>query len=442
MPGKLNREVYQLAEQFYNLNKDRIKSNEAMARAYLQMYPNCPIGFVQLCKGYFALFKKGTSIQLDEKVNSDLFEREESNESLNVSFKAEKNITSLEEALTFFEVDTKIWEPISWKCKSWDTSMNIKTGDKTSEAVKKTNYAVNVVFKRREEKPDWDIILKEIDAYTKTNGIKLKKVKPRSEKTAVVAITDLHMGADTQNGHQLIALRNMNVPTFIGYLNEIAETINNYGYKKVHLAILGDLVETVTGANHPDMMKSLTPKMWGSNGIIICYEILKEFIGKIHNVEEVYIVSGNHDRLATRWEDDKFGGAAHLIAYMLNRDIQTTWHSLLLKKVIDNICYLFAHGHHAYTQKDMSKMFFEYGDQSYYNVMLCGHFHHRRVKKLIASEKNMVEIDTNRYRVITVAPLYTGVRYAEEEGYVNSAGFTICEANDRQRNINHFDFGL
>ena len=55
-----------------------------------------------------------------------------------LSYKGKQSITSLEEAIEFFEIDTNTWSVAAWTCNSWDAGEN-------------TNYQVKVRLERRYE---------------------------------------------------------------------------------------------------------------------------------------------------------------------------------------------------------------------------------------------------------------------------------------------------
>jgi predicted phosphodiesterase len=204
---------------------------------------------------------------------------------------------------------------------------------------------------------------------------------------------------------------------------------------------LGDIVESVTGYNKIETLKEMEQGLQGGNLIISAYEIIHKFARSINNLQEINMISGNHDRLTPDKAMDKDGGAAQLVAYMLSKDIKTNWHPLVIKRIIDNICYLLMHGDHKLARQDLGKLIFEYGDQSLYNVLLSGHWHTRKSTKLFR-ESNLVLADTSKYRAITVSPIVTENRWVEENGWSCSAGVTITEASKDKRNINYYDIAL
>lgn len=69
---------------------------------------------------------------------------EETKDGAVCEYKGEKPITTLEEAIEFFNIDVNIWEAEKVTTNSWDVSM--KRNDGTS--FKRTNYQIKVIWKR------------------------------------------------------------------------------------------------------------------------------------------------------------------------------------------------------------------------------------------------------------------------------------------------------
>ncbi|MFN7465265.1 MAG: metallophosphoesterase [Planctomycetota bacterium] len=367
----------------------------------------------------------------------EIFENENTRE---LKAKTEKPITSLKEALDYFEVDTKIWKVVSWNCKSWDTSMKIekiKDGKIVHTPVKKTNYLVNVQLVKKENEIDYQKIYKIVNQFVKNDKINI--VKTENFNAGVVALADIHAGLKIEKFTK--HTQEYNVRKLTEYLTEIVTKTNQLGFKEVHVVILGDLVESVTGYNKIETLKEMEFGMTGGNLIIAAYELLHKMLSSINNLKHVYMVSGNHDRLTPEKPMDKDGGAAQIVAYMLSKTVPTTWHPFIINTEIDNICYILNHGDHKIAKQDLGKVVFEYGDQSKYNVFLTAHLHIRKSTKIF-QEKNTILSDTNKYRAVTVAPIVTGNRWAEENGYSCSPGFSIFVANSSRNNVHHFDFAL
>lgn len=441
MPTPPNIELLELTKGYYNLYKDTYLNATDMAKAFLEANPTINRSLDRV-RRYFRDLATGQS-----KVPKGDFEEnktiiEETKEGKFINYKGEESITSLEQAIKYFEVDLDIWEVEDWKCKSWDTSMNIKQLDKEgkpySASIKRTNYAVSLKLKKKVAELDYQQIFSNIDKqytdYPKINSTKGSNI-------GVLTIADLHIGLKVTEKGGIINTPEFNLESIIRYLNEVADRMNNLNYSEVHLVILGDLVESVSGYNHIETLKEMESTITGGSIIILAYEILSKFIAKIKNLKKVYMISGNHDRLTPMKEMDKDGGACQIIAYMLKNIVDVEWHPFLISKEIDGISYILTHGHLKITSSDISKLCFEYGNQDMYNVLLSGHWHVRKATKVFP-EKNLILADTSKYRAVVVPPIVSGTRWTEENGWSCAPGFIVTEATNSRRNIHFFDFAL
>jgi hypothetical protein len=146
-------------------------------------------------------------------------------------------------------------------------------------------------------------------------------------------ITDLHAGSFAE---KMKITADWNIEKLIDTLDRAAILINAYGAAKNHLNFLGDLVETISGVNHPDSWKMIQDGHFGSKAIIEVYKILSEFIGKVNNVASINGVGGNHDRLqaSNKLADT---GATDLVFFMLEQELKG-----VIEINYDPICLAFA----------------------------------------------------------------------------------------------------
>lgn len=446
MPPLKNSILRKQVEEYYLENKHVFKDAHNMSRAFIKD-TNTTVNLNHISQRYFRpLFKNRQQEEPLQNIGNiagkEQIDIEETKDGKIINYKGEKSITSLEEAIKFFEVDLTIWEVESYKCKSWDTSMKLETigsdGKKASEPIKKTNYSVNINLKKKLHEIDYKTIEKNIDMLFDVFP-KIQKIK--GTNIGVLTIADIHIGLKVSKQGGVINTPDFNVDTVIRYLSQVAEKANALGYKELHLVILGDLVESVSGYNHIETLKEMESSVTGGNIIILAHKILSEFILKLKNLKKVYMISGNHDRLTPDKAMDKDGGACQLIAYMLQNIVNVQWHPLLISVVIDNINYILTHGHLKITNQDLGKIFFEYGSQDLYNVMLSGHWHVRKQTK-VYQEKNLIMGDTSKYRAIVVPPIVSGSRFTEENGWSCAPGFIITQANGSKRNIHFLDYSL
>ncbi len=439
------KEQRELIKTFYKNNIDTNDNLSDLGRAFVEAYPDIDITLEAVKRHFYRLQNNEDKGTVKKKTNLKDYEQviEESKDSKIIEQKTDKQITSLEDAIKFFKVDTEIWEIVTWKCKSWGTSMKLEeiadNGRKITTPITKVNYLVSVNLKKKKAQANYDKIYKQLDDW----GIKPIILHKGSGKgVGVLTIADLHTGLKTSSLNGTVATPDYNIEILVKYLTEIAEKVNQLNYKELHVIILGDLVESVSGYNHLETLKEMEYGITGGNLIMVAYEIIKKFIASLLNVKKLYFISGNHDRLTPDSRMDQEGGAAQIIAYMMNMSVPTLFHSLIMNVIIDNISYILTHGHLKIAKADIGKIVFQYGKQEIYNVILEAHLHHRKVKRAVAKEEQMIPVDTNKYRMITVPSITTGNRWSESMGFGSTGGFTILEANTKKNNINHLDFSL
>ena len=359
------------------------------------------------------------------------------------SYEGSVCITTLEDAIQFANIDLDVWEVDRFETTSWDVTMK----DPDGNPLKRTNYRVNVKLKKREFA---NFAIEQFQELVSKRTAKYPTPKKKIKgKKGVVAVADFHMGANITN---LMKSPDFTYEVLVGYLRSIVIQINSMKYSEVHLKMLGDFIESFTGLNHDDVWKNLAYKGYGMNVVIGVHELLcEEFYSKINNLTTVDFVSGNHDRTSTKNTEDTIGEVALMIQYLFNKDfgkkIKNRWHPLLTVQVVDDICYISTHGHHKFSDKEMTKVLFDYGIQGVYNVIIQGHKHTREViksyrKKLISYEdQEVVVLDQCDYRKIVAPPLFTGNFWSEANGWSSAAGLTILESNGKGK-INHFDYCL
>lgn len=288
---------------------------------------------------------------------------------------------------------------------------------------------ISVVPDYQKEEEDFSSVLKEtLLEHIKNSKTKFKVAKksyPRS-KVGVAVTADYHIGAYIEG---LIKTKDFSVEVVTDYLDQVAEDINSFRYSEVHLVILGDLIESFTGLNHINSWKGMQSGMYGGNVVIMAYEIIRKFLSQINNLKEVYMVSGNHDRVTSSNKEDVEGDVCKLLAYFLEdncKGVEFSFSPMVLTKVIDNICYIMTHGHLGFSSKDMGKILFQYGKQGYFNVLLSGHYHTRRSSQNVVHTQTIGE-DNADYRSIICPSLFTGNFYSESNGWTSTAGYLIIE---------------
>lgn len=249
----------------------------------------------------------------------------------------------------------------------------------------------------------------------------LKVVKTTSETAdgevpeIVVTVADLHIGARVRD---LIATRDFDTDTVRRRLDQIATKVNKIESKGVHLAFLGDLIESFTGLTHVNSWKGLEYGMYGAKCIKETIDVLIEFIGKVNNIKGMYCVGGNHDRVTSSWREDDMGDVAATVWDMIKRlygdQFDVEFNPLVITKSVAGVNYLLTHGDKKAVTRNPSHFILEYGRQDMFNVLLSGHLHTR-----------MIPEDNHRYRWVLSPSVFSGNWYSEKNGWTATPGFMV-----------------
>jgi UDP-2,3-diacylglucosamine pyrophosphatase LpxH len=239
--------------------------------------------------------------------------------------------------------------------------------------------------------------------------------EPYKTDCIVVTITDLHIGAKVEG---LRATKDYNNEILRGYLKRTAELVNQHGAKEVYVNILGDLIESFTGLNHPNSWKSMQYGMYGVTVVKEAHSILLEFLCSINNLAQVNGVGGNHDRPTASNKEESNGEIAELIFWVLEKSMPTikfTYNHTLNAQVIDGLNYILVHGDKAHSKDNkIGTLVFNHGKQDMFNLVLAGHLHSR-----------ITGCDSGMYRKLTAPSIFTGNSYSDDLGFNGNAGFLI-----------------
>jgi predicted phosphodiesterase len=311
----------------------------------------------------------------------------------------------------------------------------IETTESTVKDLDLSNFTVKKVWGKE---GNWNMSLElesdeDIGAYieeikntiTKKIGLRNKHSRPEHSdvRNPLVVVTDLHIGAYVTG---LIKTKDYDINVVLKCLEEIADLVNSENYESVDIAILGDIIESFTGLNHINSWKSMIPTMHGATALISAYEILNYFLSKIRNLNNVYIIAGNHDRTTSNNKEDEDGDVAKIIAYFLNQKYANVQFTSLVKNIVkDNTSYILSHGHHDMIRKNPEYLILNYGQPQLYNVILSGHLHTR--KGSISTNRDFILSDSVNHRAIVCPSIFTGNAYSERLGYTSTGGFLIFE---------------
>lgn len=256
--------------------------------------------------------------------------------------------------------------------------------------------------------------------------------KDTSGKIGVVKIADLHLGSYVDN---LIRTKNFSIDILANKLSEAVIDINERGYSKVHVHILGDLIESFTGLSHKNTWKGLDKAMVGAEAVKLVVKILHDnFLSQIVNLAEVKVVAGNHDRVTSDNKEDVQGGAASLVCWGLELlGYSVEFNPLVITHTVENICHILTHGHHSLSKKSTKQLCWDYGVQGKYNLICEGHLH-SIIQKLNVNQRDSfqtIKDDAVDHRRMNCPSFFTGNFFSESLGYTSESGFVITEDNGK-----------
>ena len=279
---------------------------------------------------------------------------------------------------------------------------------------------------------DWELIKKTLKEEIGRVYI-YKPTHHSSNLESVLKWSDLHFGAYIRN---VMHVQDFDKDILLdGLLDSIAVT-NNYGFKKVHVHINGDLIESFSGLNHINSWMSMDKDMIGANAVKMCSKMLHTAFQKIDNLGKIKVVAGNHDRLSKDNKEDVKGGAAELICYCLElMGYDVEFHPYVISHFVDGINHINLHGDKGISKKSTEKIILDYGIQGEYNLINEGHLH-SVIEKLSVKQKENFEIlkdDSILHRRFYLPSFFPGNYYSATLGYTTNPGYFIVWSNKNNR---------
>lgn len=319
-----------------------------------------------------------------------------------IQSKKSKQITTLEELLTEAKVDLEEWEVERHIVNRWSEFSQVKAW------LKRKGLAA----------PDNSFTEKWLDLFTeklkKTSKLGVTGKNWETTDTEVVILADLHVGAVMKDSK---LIPDYNVKILEAYLEKIALQVNAGG-KRIHVVILGDFIESFTGKNKKDTWKNI--ELHGMEAVLTTFDLLYHFFSSIHNLEKVYMISGNHDRITDDGESDPYGNVVLGLHGMFKRtsSLPVEYDPLIMSNEIDGIQYIFTHGNYLKKKNNAAEIVIDYGNKDLFNLIIGGHLHSR-----------MVSADKLKLRDITAPSLITGTPYEERNNWNSLAGYLRIHNN-------------
>lgn len=210
--------------------------------------------------------------------------------------------------------------------------------------------------------------------------------------------------------------------------------MNSMGFKKAHVHINGDLIESFTGMNHVNSWMSINRDLIGANVIKFCVNLLATALSKVDNLGAVKIIGGNHDRTSKANDEDVKATAADLIAWGLElKGFDVEFHPYVITHQVEGINHINLHGDKKLSSRPTTDIIWNYGTKGAYNFVFEGHLH-SVIGKLSASQRNKfktIQDDSIDYRRMHLPSFFTGNYYSETLGFTTNPGYVIVWDNGK-----------
>lgn len=298
----------------------------------------------------------------------------------------------------------------------------------------------NIVFKENqiEDSVDFENIKSILESEIKRE-YKYKNKTFSKDKENVLKWSDLHFGAYIRN---IMHVKDFDKDILLDGLLESVETINGFGFKKNHIHINGDLIESFSGLNHINSWMSMDKDLIGANAVRMCSQMLHKAFQKVDNLGCIKIVAGNHDRTSKNNDEDVKGGAADLIAYCLElMGYDVEFHPYVITHFVDGINHINLHGDKGISKRSTEKIILDYGIQGEYNLINEGHLH-SVIEKLSVKQRESFEVlkdDNILHRRFYLPSFFTGNYYSATLGFTTNPGY-FSVWNNKVNGINKPQF--
>ena len=291
----------------------------------------------------------------------------------------------------------------------------------------------NIVFKERSPDDSVDMeALKEILEGQIVKTYTYKKSKDYKQgKEAVLKWADLHFGAYIRN---LVLTKDYDSDILLDGLFASVDQTNDFGFKKVHVHINGDLIESFSGLNHINSWMSMNPEQIGANAVRLCTELLHKALSKIDNLGCIKIVAGNHDRTSKANDEDVKGGAADLIAWglkLMGYDVE--FHPYITTHLVEGINHINLHGDKGISKRSTKDIIWDYGIKGKFNFVFEAHLH-SLIEKMSSTQREKFRVirdDSIDHRRMHLQSFFTGNYYSETLNFNSNAGYCLVWDNGK-----------
>lgn len=257
----------------------------------------------------------------------------------------------------------------------------------------------------------------------------IKQEATRGE--GVLKWADLHFGAYIRN---LVITQDFDAEILRSGLMDSVSHVNDMKFKKVHVHLHGDLIESFTGMNHATTWMEMDINQIGANSVILCCRMLEQVLSQIKNLDTIKIVAGNHDRTSSRNDEDVRGGAAELIAWGLQKSgFNVEFHPMVITHQVEGINHILLHGHFKLSKKSTEDILWKYGKKGVYNFIAEGHLHSMIEKASVSARSKMTKISDDGIdkRRMNLPSFFPGNYYSEGLGFDTNPGYVLIWDNGK-----------
>jgi len=271
-----------------------------------------------------------------------------------------------------------------------------------------------------------DVITELLNEYPNCVEVTLARDASNEIHEVTIVIADLHAGA---KANKMKITEDWSIEDLIEKLERVAKITNSYKASKVNIVILGDLVETVSGINHPDSWKGIEGGMFGANVIIETKNILvKHLLNKVVNLNKIVATGGNHDRLqaSNKLADT---GATDLIFHMIEErlrlsgsDVEVIYDPVLVSFATDSFGIIGLHGDKGLHKRELSYLVNKFAvDRNQYQFVISAHLH-----SFFCQRNDDQEIG----RRFTVSSIVSGNSFSDVTiGRASKSGMAVLKEN-------------
>jgi len=290
----------------------------------------------------------------------------------------------------------------------------------------------NIVFREtvEEDRVDLDFIRGVLNEQVFNTYTYTPKPFKRSEE-AVLKWADLHFGAHIRN---LVLTKDYDSDILEDGLNQSVDQLNLFGFKKTHVHINGDLIESFSGLNHINSWMSMDKEQIGANAVMFCCAMLDRVLQRVDNLQTVKIVAGNHDRLSKANDEDVKGGAAELIAWGLKlKGYDVEFHPYIITHLVEGINHINLHGDKGISKRSTKDIIWDYGKKGYFNFVFEAHLH-TLMESMSATQRDKFKVikdDSVDHRRMWLQSFFTGNYYSETLNYNSNGGYCIVWDNGK-----------